>query len=267
MEQEHRKSKKIIFLLMLFLLLILVGLYAVYAYYTKNIASQALQEEVLQSLHNNDLSFFLKQELYQSLFKRMKDNHFELDSDITLTTTMENNMFSKLDLSQFQLHHKWVKDQQNQKVFQQLQTQYAGNDVITLDMITNPQQMAMKSDEIVNKYVGVNRFNLQNTVNQIYQKDVDLSDWKIIKNFILKREMIDLSNLQSLGKNVALLEKEIVPENISKKENVVLTMEQEQVTTTEYTISFQPNQVNTILERNCQKSKKRRYHFFSICGK
>ena len=250
MEQEPKKVKKIILITMLFLLIILVATYVAYSYYAKNIAGLALKKEVLENVKNNDLSFFLNQELYESMIERMEKNNFEIASDITLSTTMENNMFSELDLSKFQFHYDFLKN--NQKTYHKLQTQYAANDFIIFDFITTPKQFAMKSDEIVNKYVGINPSNFQNTVNQLYDTEMNLFNAKKIKDFIIDREEIRLSHLQeaqTLQDMVNLVGTEILPENISKKENVVVTINSEQIATTEYTISLNNNHANHIFER------------------
>lgn len=254
MEQLNRnkKSKKIIVILMIFLLLILVATYVAYSYYVKNVVSEALKKEVFENIKKNDLSFFLNNEFYESISKRLEKDNFELNSDITLSTTMENNMFSELDLSKFAFKYYFMKENSTKKSFHKLQTQYAGNDFITFDFLKNDKQFAIKSDEIVNKYVGVNNSNLQNTINQLYQTQVDLSDFQKGKNFVIEREPIQLSHLQNVeifADYANLIKNEVLAENISKKENVVVTMNQEQISTTEYTISFNNEQVRKLLER------------------
>lgn len=254
MEQPNpnKKSKKIVLILMIFLLVILVATYVVYSYYVKNIASEALKNEVLESIKKNDLSFFLNNELYEAISKKLEKDNFELNSDITLSTTMENNMFSELDLSKFAFQYHFMKENSTKKSFHKLQTQYAGNDFITFDFLKNDKQFALKSDEIVNKYVGMNNSNVQNTINQLYQTEVDLSDFQKVKNFVIDRETIQRSNLQNIeifADYANLIKKEVFAENISKKENVVVTMNQEQVSTTEYTISFNNEQVKNLLQR------------------
>ncbi len=248
MEQE-KKKKKIVVILIVFLLIILTATYVTYSYFTKNVAGQMLKKEILEVIGNHDLSFFLeKNELYETIDEKMENNNFETNSEIKMATTMQNNMFSDLDLSNFQLTHYLMKDNENNKTYNKLQTKYAGNDFLTFDFLTNQTQVAVKSDEIVNRYVGVNQANFRKTVNEIYQENVDLSDFEIVNNFLFKREPIKFSNLKNLKTYASLLEPEILPQNISKKENVVVTMNSEQITTTEYTISFANHQVVNILQ-------------------
>lgn len=248
MEQE-KKKKKIVVILIVFLLIILTATYVTYSYFTKNVAGQMLKKEMLEVIGNHDLSFFLEEnELYEAMSKKIENNNFETDSEIKMSTTMQNNMFSNLDLSNFQLTHYLMKDNENNKTYNKLQTKYAGNDLLTFDFLTNQTQIAVKSDEIVNRYVGVNQTNFRKTVNEIYEENVDLSEFEIVNNFLFKREPINLANLKNLKTYASFIEPEILPQNISKKENVVVTMNSEQITTTEYTISFANHQVVNILQ-------------------
>lgn len=248
MEQE-KKKKKIVVILIVFLLIILTATYVTYSYFTKNVAGQMLKKEMLEVIGNHDLSFFLEEnELYEAMSEKIENNNFETDSEIKMSTTMQNNMFSNFDLSNFQLTYYLMKDNENNKTYNKLQTKYAGNDLLTFDFLTNQTQIAVKSDEIVNRYVGVNQTNFQKTVNEIYEENVDLSEFEIVNNFLFKREPINLANLKNLKTYASFIEPEILPQNISKKENVVVTMNSEQITTTEYTISFANHQVVNILQ-------------------
>lgn len=246
--EHEKKKKKIVVILIVFLLIILTATYVTYSYFTKNVAGQMLKKEILEVVGNHDLSFFLENEIYEAIGERIQKDDFETNSEVKLATTMQNNMFSNLDLSNFELTHYLIKDNQNSKTYHKLQTKYAGNDLLTFDFLTNQEQIALKSDEIVNRYVGIDETNFQKTVNQIYEENVDLSDWNILKNFIIKREPIDFSNLQKLKAYAKFIEPEILPQNITKKENVVVTMNSEQINTTEYAIFFDNNQVTNILQ-------------------
>ncbi len=250
MEQKihNQKRKRIVIILIVVLLLILMATYVVYSYYTKNVASEALRNELWEKAKNNDLGFFFENDLYQNIIDRMEKDNFELASAISLSTTMQNKMFSELDLSKFQLNYQMLQDRNQNKNYHKLQTGYAGNDFITFDFIANQKQFAMKSDEIVNKYVGINTANFQKLVNQVYQSEVDLTDMKILKNLVIDREPIRSVKLQNFETYVALLEKEVMAENIAKKENVVVTINSDQISTTEYTISLDSQQVKHLLE-------------------
>lgn len=251
--KKNRKNKKIMVVSTLFLLIILVATYVAYSYYKNNREGEILKNEVLAGIVNHDLAFFLENELYERIWQRMENDNFEVSSNLNLATNMKNNMFSELDLSKFELKHKWIKDNKNIKSYHELLTKYAGNDLLKTDFLMTQNQFALKSDEIVNRYVGLQKQNVQNTVNQIKQAEVDLSDFKKVKNFVVEREPISfsaLSKVQALSEYAKLVQKQVLPEKISKKENVLLTMDSEQISVAEYTIVFDFDQMKALQERN-----------------
>ncbi len=253
MEQEngHKKGRKIILIVFLILSMILIMTYCAYGYYKNKVLGEILKKELLSNVIQNDSGFFLENEVYDTITQKMQKEAFEMVSKVRFSTTMEENMLAELDLSKFELISHFAKNDVSQKTSSQLETKYAGNDLLTFFFITTPNQIAIKSDEIVNQYVGISKVNFQNIVNEIYQTQVDISDGQKMKHFICDREWIrfsDLLNGQPFQKYVHLVEQEIVPENISKKENVVIIQNDEQIATTEYTVSLDQNQVKRLLE-------------------
>ena len=253
MEQEngHKKGRKIILIVFLILSMILIMTYCAYGYYKNKVLGEILKKELLSNVIQNDSVFFLENEVYDTITQKMQKEAFEMVSKVRFSTTMEENMLAELDLSKFELISHFAKNDVSQKTSSQLETKYAGNDLLTFFFITTPNQIAIKSDEIVNQYVGISKVNFQNIVNEIYQTQVDISDGQKMKHFICDREWIrfsDLLNGQPFQKYVHLVEQEIVPENISKKENVVIIQNDEQIATTEYTVSLDQNQVKHLLE-------------------
>lgn len=248
--KSNNKKSKIVGLLILFLLLILVATYVVYSYYIKNNEKEALKNEFFSKIGNHDLAFFMENERYAKIAQKLENQNYEANSNIQLSTTMENNMFSKLDLSKFEFSHAVTRSNQDNKTYSKLDAKYAGNHLLTLDFILNEEQLAVKSDEIVNKYVGIRKENTQNIVNQIWQKEVDLSTEKKLKNFLLEREPMDLSKIaksSSLATYAKLFQESVSAESFSKKENVVVTLDSEQVSTTEYTVELDSTQTNQLI--------------------
>lgn len=249
---SNNKKSKIVRILILFLLLILIAIYIVYSYYIKSNEKEALKNEFFSKIGNHDFAFFVDNSRYTKIVDKLKNENYEVNSNIQLSTTMENNMFSKLDLSKFELSHDIASNKDDKRTYQKIDAKYSGNHLLTLDFLSNEEQFAVKSDEIVNKYVGISKKNTQNIINQIAEKEVDLSTEKKLKNFLVDREPIDLSkiaNASSLGTYANLFKENVSAENFSKKENVVVTLDSEQVTTTEYTVELDSVQTSTMIRR------------------
>lgn len=255
MNENHntkKKGKKIIIISIVFLFIILVATYVVYSYYAKNIKNENTKNELFSAMKNNDLAFFLKNDLYTSIEEKVEKENYETNFNVKLSTTMENNMFSKLDLSKFEFYYDASKNHDENRFFSKISTQYAGNDLLAVDFIKNENQVAVKSDEIVNKYVGINKENTQKMADALMESEVDLSTLKKLQNFMVDRETIDLNHIANhLATNQygAILKDAIATTEISKKENVVVPMDSEQISTTEYTIELSSDQVKVLLTK------------------
>ena len=248
---RNKKRIKIVGITFLILLLVLVITYAGYRYYKNNVVGQMLKEELLTAMKNHDLAFFLEEACYENIANRVEKNDFVLTSQMAVSTTMENNMFSNLDLSKFEFLYQLNTHKSENKKAHKLQAKYAGNDLLTFDFLTTQNQVAVKSDEIVNRYVGIDRENLPNIINRFYNTQVDLSDFRKLKNMTIDRERLDFSKLQNntwMTESISSIQKEILPNRITKKENVVVTMNSDQLATTEYTVEFDQEQVGHFLD-------------------
>lgn len=257
MEQEkNRKKKKIIIITIVFLLVLLIATYAVYCYYVKDSKPNVSKEELFASMANHDLKFFAENDLYLKIADKLANQPYTSDANFTLSNTMENNMFSDLDLSKFEFSYHVTNNQLQSKKYMQFVTKYASNHLLTLDFIHNQTKFAVKSDEIVNRYVGLESKNLPNITSKLWNTQVDFVALKKLNHFMAQREMVDFSTL-SKAKEMAdygeIFKKNVNAEHISKKDNVVITFDQDQVETTEYTISMAPNEVNQLLQEISQK--------------
>ncbi len=257
MEQEkNRNKKKIIIVAIVFLLVLLIATYTVYCYYVKGPKPNVSKEELFASIANHDLKFFAENDLYVKIADKLANQPYVSDANITLSNTMENNMFSDLDLSKFEFSYHVTNNQPQSKKYVQFVTKYASNHLLTLDFIHNQTQFAAKSDEIVNRYVGLESKNLPNITSKLWNTQVDFVALKKLNHFMTQREMVDFSTI-SKSKEMTdygeIFKKNVNAEQISKKENVVITFDSEQVKTTEYTISMAPNEANQLLQEISQK--------------
>ena len=239
---RNPRSKKIILGMLIFLMILLIATAVLCTYYAKNRKSEDSKKEFLANLQNFDVSFFLNQDVHEAIAKKIKNQSYEISSQIKLATTMENNMFSGLDLSKIEIQYQGMKDKQNKKFKSKIASQYAQNDLLTLDVLVGEDEFALKSDEIVNRYVGMKKMSTNQVLEKAFKTNIDLSIAKKMKNFLWEREPIDLQNVvdsADLKTYVQILEKG----NFSKKENVLVTLDEEPVSTTEYAVELDTNQV------------------------
>lgn len=255
----NQKKKKVIIISIIFLTVLLIATLATYSYFAKNAKNDVIKNELFACMGNNDLNFFADHKLYTNIFERLKVDNYHSNTAIALSSTMENDMLSDLDLSKFEFNYEQTKNIQTKQKADKLVARYASNDLLTVDVISNEKQFALKSDEIVNRYVGTNMENGQHMMEKLLDRKIDYAILRKLKNFAIEREMIDfmkIAKTNGLYDYVKILENHTKPEDVSKKENVVLTLNSEQVATTEYTISLAKNETAQLLNEISQKIKE-----------
>jgi len=248
---NNKKGKKLVLFLILFLFIVLITTYFIYNYYVKNASEKFLKNELMTNISNNDFLFFTEDNLSDTISKKIDNQNYETSNKINLNTTMKNNIFSNLDLSKIELNYDTKNLNLDKKNYRKLSLKYADNDLVSFDFIKTENQFAIKSDEIVNRYVGISNKNLQSVVNKVKGTNVDLLDFKKAKNFIIDREKIDLSKIQNtldFQKYSEIIQSDILSENISKKDNVIISMNRGQVNTSEYTINLDNSKFNKLLQ-------------------
>ncbi len=257
-QSNNHKKKKIIIICIVFLSVLLIATFATYSYFAKSFKSDEIKKELFSSIANHDLEFFANDEIYAKIFERLKKDNYSSNSTITLSSTMKNDMFSNLDLSKFEFIYDVTKNNESHQMYSKFRTNYASTHLLTLDFILNKEQFALKSDEIVNRYVGTNTKNMQDLMAKLFNKKIDDVVLKKLKNFVLEREFIDFKTLakeKGIYDYAKILENNTKAENISKKENVIINLNSEQVLATEYTISFNKNETSQLLNEISQKVK------------
>lgn len=252
MKNHNSKNyKKIIIMVIIILALILILSFFAYSL-IKDTYDNALKKEVFEGLSNSDISFFLDNKYYNSLQEKLNNKNYEIISDIKISTTMKNNMFSDLDLSRFSFNYDLKKNNKENISYHKINTKYGGNNLLIIDAINEKNEFAIKSDEIVNRYVGIEKKNFQEISNKIFEEKKDFSNARKLKKFVFERENINLENISTADvweKYIDIIKTNVTAENISKKENIIVTLENEQIPAIEYTISFSTEQLNSILRK------------------
>ena len=250
MKNINSKSyKKIILIVLIFSCIIIAISFSVYAFVKNNI-NNALKTEIFNGLKNSDISYFTDNKFYNSFLDKFQKNDYKVSSEISLSTTMKNNILSDVDLSKFKFNYNISKNIKNNISYHTISTKYGENKFLTVDFVNEKKSFGIKSDEIVNRYVGLKKSNLQKVSDKILEKNIEFSKTKDLTKFILEREKIDIEKIASYSvweNYIDIFKNNINAENILKKENVVVTLENDQVTTTEYTINFSTEQYNSIL--------------------
>ena len=246
---EAKKSGKLKVFIIFFIIIAIASCVGL-AYYSNINSKETIKNEFFSLLSNNDISFFTSDELYKNIKERTKKVNYKVSSDITLDTTMKSEMFPGLDLSKFSFNYNLSNDVENEKTYSRLISNYSGNTLLILDSIITDKRMAIKSDEIVNRYVGVKKKKAEEVYKKLFGEDnKGYANIEKLKNFVFDREKIDIDeSLKDLKESsyAKIIVNNMPYKNFSKEQNVVIAAENEQIYTTQYTVSLNSSEANVL---------------------
>lgn len=213
-----KKSKKGIIIVFIILLIILIGLAGAYFYFSKQTITQ--KQLFIQSLSRTNMNQFIQNDIYNEIINRTANENTETETELTFSTTEDNSQedsMLSLDLSNFAFNLKCKNDIENQKSFAEFGINYSGNELFKARALTTENAIAIASDEIVNKYVGVHYDKIQ----EVFGIEFDKQELEKIQN----SEKIEISKEEKdlyVKKYGETLFESIPEEKFTTQENIVI---------------------------------------------
>ena len=236
--KKNKKGKGLI-VVILFLFVVLLVVAGFYWYILNNSKLETNKELFLKNISNNNTRYFLENELYEEIINKLKDSNSEVTSNIKFNTTISNELLDKFDISKFVVNMNSYNDVKNTKFYNELNLSYLDNNLIKLKIINNKNQVAVASDEIVNKFVGMNYENMPNMLNKILNTNVSLDQIDGINiSDLSNEEKISIDNSKMLKKYYDYIINEISEEKFSKENNFVITRNTNNIQVTSYTLNL-----------------------------
>ena len=247
--KKNKKGKGLI-VVILFLFVILLAVAGVYWYILNNSKIETNKELFLKNISNNNTRYFLENELYEEIINKLKESNSEVTSNIKFNTTISNELLDKFDISKFVVNMNSYNDVKNTKFYNELNLSYLDNNLINFKIINNKNQVAVASDEIVNKFVGMNYENIPDMLNKIFNIDVSLDQIDEINiTDLTNEEKIPIDNNKILKKYYDYITNEISEEKFSKENNFVITRDSNNIQVTSYTLNLTQEELNELTKK------------------
>lgn len=248
------KSGKPIFAVIIIVIILASISYGIY-YYLNFKNKETDKELFLKGLANADLKFFLEDETYSGIVEKISNNSFESNSDITFSTNIkneENIETSDIDYIKYLLNWKNISKKENEETFNEFDISYSDNKFFDFKIINNKDITALKSTDIVNRYVGVHKENVNSLFDKLGIKKESIEEYNDFKNKF-SFEKIDLPAEEKKAKlndykNI-ILEK-LTEEKFSKQENLISLVKsnKEEVSVEAYKLNLSNQEYNEILK-------------------
>lgn len=244
-----KKKPKFIFVLFFLLLIILITFIGAYWYLTKDtVFSKQLFVQNVSKLNVNKL---LKNELYTNLMEKMNKESSQITSSVKFTTDIEKEELQDIDVTKFDLNISNSNDATSKKSYGEAILNYSGNEVFKFKLISQENEAALASDEIMNQYVGL---HLDKT-KDVFGLDIDFDRIKELGS----AENIDLSDdefNEILKKYFEVVLDNIPEENFSVQQNIAIENANENVEVTNYFVTLTQEELNNVIIKFLEEIKK-----------
>lgn len=235
---NKKKGKKGIIIIFILLLILLIGLVFGYWYFTR--PTTTAKELFFTHLSNSNIKQIISKNTYKEVFNKLQIEDFKIDANINFTSTLENENLEGLDVSKFILNLNTNSDIDEKETYSELGINYSGNEVLKVKMLSNEDSLAIISDEIVNKYVGIRNNSIENTLG-------------IKNNFneFLEKENIELTDEKKdelLNKYIQLVFENTSEEKYKVQDNYVLD-DSKSMNVVAYTLNLNQEELKNIIRK------------------
>lgn len=249
MEKSKGKGKVIIAIIIIVLLVIAIGIGA-YLYLATDVF-KGNKELFFKYVAKNGEAFemLVKDEPKEQIQRILQDKY---TTEGIITYNLETNdaqiANEAIPVNNFSIEYNAKTDNTNNRESLQATLKYLTNDLFTLKYLRNDDLYALKSDEVINKYLAFDNNNLKE-----FASKMGITDTSVIPN---KIETIDFEKLLSIDeetknalitKFVQIINEEVSKENYKSQKDVTIKVEDKEITTTAYSLELSEKEIINII--------------------
>lgn len=251
MEKSKGKSKVIIAVIIIVLLVIAIGVGA-YLYLATDLL-KGNRELFFKYVAKNTEAFemLIKDEQKEQIQQILQDKY---TTEGVITYNLETNdaqiANETIPVNNFRVEYNAKTDNTNKRESLQATLKYLTNDLFTLKYLRNDDLYALKSDEVINKYLAFDNNNLKE-----FASKMGITDTTTIPN---KLEAIDFEKLLSIDeetkntlitKFVQIINEEVPKENYKNQKDVIVNIDDKNITTTAYSLELSGKEIINIITK------------------
>lgn len=257
---KGKSSKIFIFLFILLMVVIILSVLGIIYLKKKNEITPKLK--FLEYLGKGNLSTILNFETYNQLEEKMKNENSQTLTNMSLSC---DSPF--LELEDINLNVESNTDVINKKSYSEANLNYKESNIINLKMLASEDSIALKSDEIVSRYVGSKYENL----GRILSKFIDNEEYK---NYLDKIDIESLMNTrysmptvsqEVFAKYINIIAQNVEDASFNQKE-VTLERKNGNIETIEYSMTVKESVMIKVLIQTLQTLQNDDELLDSLCS-
>ena len=247
--RKNNNGKAVLIFVIILVVLALVGSVSAYVYFKLNVKEEIIDDtnkkEFFYYLANTNIEKILNTDEYVNIINRVENENNETATTVSINTN--KNMWNGYDLNKATLEYSTKKDVGNSLNFADIKLKYANNDIISVQEIKENNKFAIKSDEIVNKYVGLDLNNLKDVLKKIgvitaVSIPENFDDIKFGDFLYLDGEYKESVK----NKYKDYLYNQIAPERFNVQRDVIVNVDNKSYTTLAYNVVLNENEFKNL---------------------
>lgn len=238
-------AKKIIILVVVLIILVCGGAFGVV--YLKTDIFKPIDNTFYKYMFQNvEVLKGYKDSEYLAYDNKLKEMTHTNSGDITFTTK-SNNQQEQIKLDNLTVNIEGKSNPGKNKAYQSINMKYSNDDFFELEYIKDQDKYALKSNEIVNKYVAVENNELKDLATKLNVEDIDkipnkLERYDYGEIFNITPEEIDTIK----STYIETLKSQIPVEKFSKNEKVQLNVNSQNIVADSYTLELTSEEVKNV---------------------
>lgn len=247
-------AKKIIILVVILIILVGGGAFGV-VYFKTDIFKPIDNTFYKYMFQNVEVLKGYKDSEYLAYDNKLKEMTHTNSGDITFTTK-SNDQEEQIKLDNLTVNIEGKSNPGKNKEYQSINMKYSNDDFFELEYIKDQDKYALKSNEIVNKYVAIENNELKDLATKLNIEDIDkipnrLERYDYGEIFNITPE--EIATIKSTY--IATLKSQIPVEHFSKNEKIQLSVNNKNIIADSYTLELTSEEVKNVQIKLLEKLK------------
>lgn len=156
---KKKKSKKVIIVLIVILLIIIAAAAGVMIWLSKNETTKSSKQAFFSSIVKSNIEELGTTNLYEEMEEKLSSESSSIKTDVNFSVSTEDMSVNNIKLA---IDSK--NDLDNSKIYSNMNLSYSDNDLFNLEFLATDEAWGLKSNEIVEKFVGTSYEYLLNLI-------------------------------------------------------------------------------------------------------
>lgn len=243
-------SNKLIIAIIVILVIAIIVVGGAYLYFTTDLFKGNEQLFFKYLAQNGQVLKELLSSNEATLVENIINNKYKEEAEMTFNVESNNTQIANQSIpaGNFNIKYSGLVDPENNSKSSETTLKYLTTDLFTLKYIRNNDLYALKSDEVVNKYLAFDNNNVKD-----FAKKLGITDTSLIPNKIQPTDFEELFKITKeqqkalLQKYLGVINTQISKDKYKSQKDVTITIDSKDISTTEYYLELTQDEVVRIL--------------------